>query len=59
MQLTKIKYMKEYLLKMDPLDPNLGSGEMTLVNIILALVMFGVALGIKVQIFKDVFRNPR
>lgn len=51
--------MKEYLLKMDPLDPNLGSGEMTLVNIILALVMFGVALGIKVQTFKDVFRNPR
>ena len=51
--------MKEYLLEMDPLDPNLGSGEMTLVNIILALVMFGVALGIKVQTFKDVFRNPR
>ena len=51
--------MKEYLMNMDPLDPNLGPGEMTLVNIILALVMFGVALGIKVQTFKDVFRNPR
>ena len=46
-------------MNMDPLDPNLGPGEMTLVNIILALVMFGVALGIKVQTFKDVFRNPR
>lgn len=51
--------MKEYLLALDPLDPNLGAGEMTLVNIILALVMFGVALGIKVQTFKDVFRNPK
>lgn len=51
--------MKEHLLSLDHLDPNLGSGEMTLVNIILALVMFGVALGIKVQTFKDVFRHPK
>ena len=32
---------------------------MTLVNIILALVMFGVALGIKLDTFKDVFRYPK
>ena len=51
--------MKELLLSLDPLDPNLGAGEMTLVNIILALVMFGVALGIKVDTFKDVFRQPK
>lgn len=51
--------MKEHLLSLDHLDPNLGSSEMTLVNIILALVMFGVALGIKVQTFKDVFRHPK
>ena len=51
--------MKEYLQILDPLDPNLGQGEMTLVNIILALVMFGVALGIKLDTFKDVFRYPK
>ena len=32
---------------------------MMIVNIILAFVMFGVALGIKTQTFKDVFTNPR
>ena len=51
--------MKENLQILDPLDPNLGAGEMTLVNIILALVMFGVALGIKLDTFKDVFRYPK
>ena len=55
----KRDYMKEYLSALDPLNPNLGAGEMTIVNVILALVMFGVALGIKVQTFKDVFTNPK
>ena len=32
---------------------------MAIVNIILAFVMFGVALGIKVETFKDVFRQPK
>lgn len=32
---------------------------MFIVNIILAFVMFGVALGIKPQTFKDVFKNPK
>lgn len=32
---------------------------MFIVNIILAFVMFGVALGIKLETFRDVFRNPR
>ena len=32
---------------------------MFIVNIILAFVMFGVALGIKLQTFKDVFTNPK
>ena len=32
---------------------------MLIVNIILAFVMFGVALGIKPQIFKDVFKKPK
>ena len=32
---------------------------MMIVNIILAFVMFGVALGIKTQTFKDVFMSPK
>lgn len=51
--------MKEILANLDALTINLGAGEMFLVNIILAIVMFGVALGIKTQMFKDVFKNPK
>lgn len=51
--------MKEQLLYLDQLTINLGATETTLVNIILAFVMFGVALGIKLDTFKDVFRNPK
>lgn len=51
--------MKEILHSIDSLNINLGAGEMLLVNFILAFVMFGVALGIKVQTFKDVFKNPK
>ena len=51
--------MKEHLQNLDALNINLGSGEMFIVNIILAFVMFGVALGIKPGTFKDVFRNPK
>lgn len=51
--------MKERLSILDTLNPDLGSTEMTLVNVILALVMFGVALGIKLETFKDVFRKPK
>lgn len=51
--------MKEILANLDALKINLGAQEMFLVNIILAIVMFGVALGIKMQTFKDVFRNPK
>jgi BASS family bile acid:Na+ symporter len=51
--------MKEHLQNLDALNINLGQSEMFVVNIILAFVMFGVALGIKLQTFKDVFRNPK
>ena len=51
--------MKEHLQYLEALNINLGAGEMFIVNIILAFVMFGVALGIKPQTFKDVFRNPK
>ena len=51
--------MKEQLALLDSLNINLGAGEMVIVNIILAFVMFGVALGIKVQTFKVVFKSPK
>ena len=51
--------MKEQLALLDSLNINLGAGEMVIVNIILAFVMFGVALGIKVETFKEVFKNPK
>lgn len=50
--------MKEHLLYLDSLNINLGAGEMVIVNFILAFVMFGVALGIKVRTFKTVFKKP-
>ena len=52
--------MKEILIGLKDFgEIDLGSGEMFLVNLILAFVMFGVALGIKVEMFKDVFKNPK
>ena len=51
--------MKEQLEALNAVSINFGQGGMTIVNIILAFVMFGVALGIKTQTFKDVFKNPK
>ena len=51
--------MKEQLESLNALSINFGQGGMAVVNIILAFIMFGVALGIKFQTFKDVFKNPK
>lgn len=51
--------MKEQLESLNELTINFGGGGMLIVNIILAFVMFGVALGIKPQTFRDVFKNPK
>lgn len=51
--------MKEQLESLNALSINFGQGGMAIVNIILAFIMFGVALGIKLQTFKDVFKNPK
>ena len=51
--------MKEQLEALNAVSINFGQGGMTIVNFILAFVMFGVALGIKPQTFKDVFKNPK
>ena len=51
--------MKEQLEGLNSISINFGEGGMFIVNIILAFVMFGVALGIKPRTFKDVFANPK
>ena len=51
--------MKEQLESLNGVTINFGESGMTIVNIILAFVMFGVALGIKPHTFKDVFKNPK
>ncbi len=51
--------MKEQLEALNGLSINFGEGGMMIVNIILAFVMFGVALGIKLQTFKNVFTSPK
>ena len=51
--------MKELFENLNHVYVNLTPGNMLLVNFILAFVMFGVALGVKMDTFKDVFRNPK
>ncbi len=51
--------MKEQLESLNSVTINFGEGGMMLVNIILAFVMFGVALGIKPRTIKDVVKKPK
>ncbi len=51
--------MREQLEALNSLSINFGEGGMMIVNIILAFVMFGVALGIKLQTFKDLLSSPK
>ena len=43
----------------DSIDVALNAGGMNTINIVLAFVMYGVALGIRPGLFKDVFRKPK
>ncbi len=43
----------------DSIQVQLNAGGMNTINIVLAFVMFGVALGIQPKIFVDVFRKPK
>ena len=43
----------------DQIDVTLNAGGMNTINIVLAFVMYGVALGIKPHIFVDVFKKPK
>lgn len=51
--------MASSLTELDNLELNLSSGNLTLLNIILGIVMFGVAIGIEVDDFKQVIRKPK
>ena len=51
--------MYEQLLVLDDVRINFSAQGMHIVNIVLALVMFGVALGLRAQMFKDVLRYPK
>ena len=51
--------MKEQLEALNAITINFGEGGMKIVNIILAFIMFGVALGIRLDTFKEVFTKPK
>lgn len=51
--------MYEQLLNLDSIRLNFSAGGMRIINFVLALVMFGVALGIKPAEFKNVFVRPK
>lgn len=51
--------MKEQLESLNSVTINFGEGGVMIVNIILAFVMFGVALGINPRTFKDIIRSPK
>ena len=50
---------QEVIQSIDSIQVSLNAGGMNTINIILALVMYGVALGIKPAIFIEVFRKPK
>ena len=51
--------MYEQLSMLDDIRINFSAQGMHIVNIVLAFVMFGVALEIRLQMFKDVFKYPK
>ena len=51
--------MKEQLELLNSVTINFGAGGMQIVNIILAFVMFGVALGLKPKMLKEIFDKPK
>lgn len=51
--------MYEALQQLDPIRINFSASGMQVINIILAFIMFGVALGIKPAQFKVLFKEPK
>ena len=51
--------IKEQLASLDAVTLNLGSGTGIVMSLVLALIMFGIALSIKAETLKDVFIHPK
>lgn len=51
--------IKEQLASLDSVTLHLGSGTGLVMSIVLALIMFGIALGIKAETLKNVFTQPK
>ena len=49
----------EIAAQIDAIEVSLNAGGMNTINIVLAFVMYGVALGIKPKMFVEVFRKPK
>ena len=49
----------EVIASIDAIKVNMNVGGMNVINIVLAFVMFGVALGIKPETFLDVIKKPK
>jgi BASS family bile acid:Na+ symporter len=51
--------MYEALQQLDPIRINFSASGMHVINIILSFIMFGVALGIRPNHFKDILKAPK
>ena len=49
----------EIIASLDSIDINMNKTGMDIINIVLAFVMFGVALGIKPSSFLDIAKRPK
>lgn len=50
--------MYEQLLQLDTLNISFNEAGMRLLNVFMAVVMYGVALGVRPQMFRNVFNHP-
>jgi len=51
--------MYESLLELDPIKINFSESGSLILNIVLALIMFGIALGMRVEQFKMLLQSPK
>jgi len=51
--------MYQSLLELDPLRINFSDSGNIMLNVVLAFIMFGIALGMKVTHFKALFKHPK
>jgi len=50
---------QEAIAKIDAINIELNAGGMDVINIVLAFIMYGIALGIKPHTFIDIAKNPK